>query len=83
VDYIAVGPVFPTSTKENPDPVVGLEKLADICRAVRKPVVAVGGITLENAESVLHAGAASVAVIRDLFAKGDVAQRARAFECGL
>jgi thiamine-phosphate pyrophosphorylase len=83
VDYIAVGPVFPTSTKENPDPVIGLEKLADICRAVRKPVVAVGGVTLENAQSVLDAGAASVAVIRDLLAHGDVVQRARAFECGL
>src|SRR5262249_36653961 len=46
VDYIAVGPVFWTSSKENPDPVLGLEKLADVCRSVRKPVVAIGGITI-------------------------------------
>ena len=43
-DYIAVGPIFPTSTKLNAEPVVGLEKLATICKAVQKPVVAIGGI---------------------------------------
>jgi thiamine-phosphate pyrophosphorylase len=83
IDYIAVGPVFATSTKENPDPVVGVEKLATICRAVQKPVVAIGGITLDNAEAALSAGAASVAVIRDLLAHEDVAKRARMFERGL
>ena len=83
IDYIAVGPVFATSTKDNPDPVVGIEKLAIICRAVKKPVVAIGGITLDNAKAALSAGAASVAVIQDLLAQGDVAQRVRAFERGL
>jgi thiamine-phosphate pyrophosphorylase len=83
VDYIAVGPVFATSTKDNPDPVVGIEKLAIICRAVKKPVVAIGGITLDNAKAALSAGAASVAVIRDLLAHEDVAQRTRMFERGL
>lgn len=83
VDYIAVGPVFATSTKDNPDPVVGVEKLAMICRAVKKPVVAIGGITLDNAKAALGAGAASVAVIRDLLAHPDVAQRTRMFERGL
>jgi thiamine-phosphate pyrophosphorylase len=83
VDYIAVGPVFETSTKDNPDPVVGVEKLAIICRAVKKPVVAIGGITLDNAKAALSAGAASVAVIRDLLAHEDVAQRTRMFERGL
>jgi len=83
VDYIAVGPVFATSTKDNPDPVVGVEKLAIICRAVKKPVVAIGGITLDNAKAALSAGAASVAVIRDLVAHEDVAQRTRMFERGL
>ncbi|HLH29661.1 MAG TPA: thiamine phosphate synthase [Terriglobia bacterium] len=77
VDYIAFGPIFPTSTKENPDPVVGLEMLADICRAVHKPVVAIGGITLETAPSVLKAGASSIAVIRDLLDSADVARRVR------
>jgi len=83
VDYIAVGPIFATSTKDNLDPVVGVEKLAMICRAVKKPVVAIGGITLDNAKAALSAGAASVAVIRDLLAHEDVAQRTRTFERGL
>ena len=83
VDYIAVGPVFATSTKDNPDPVVGVEKLAIICLAVKKPVVAIGGITLDNAKAALSAGAASVAVIGDLLAHEDVAQRTRMFERGL
>src|SRR6266478_4506948 len=45
IDYIAVGPIFPTFTKQNPDPVVGLRDLATIARAVHKPIVAIGGIT--------------------------------------
>jgi thiamine-phosphate pyrophosphorylase len=77
VDYIAVGPVFWTSSKENPDPVLGLERLAEICRAVRKPVVAIGGITIDQARQVRTAGAHAVAVIRDLLAAGDVTERAR------
>jgi thiamine-phosphate pyrophosphorylase len=77
VDYIGVGPVFWTSSKENPDPVLGLEKLAEICEAVRKPVVAIGGITIDQAEQVRVAGARSVAVIRDLLASDDIAERAR------
>ena len=78
-DYIAFGPVFQTSTKENPDLVVGLEQLAEIKRRVSKPVVAIGGITLERAASVIEAGAASVAVISDLYSAGDIAERAAAF----
>jgi thiamine-phosphate pyrophosphorylase len=77
VDYIAVGPIFATSTKENPDPVVGLENLAAICKAVHKPVVAIGGIKLENARLAIEAGARCVAVIRDLLEDTDVAGRAR------
>jgi thiamine-phosphate pyrophosphorylase len=77
VDYIAVGPVFPTSTKQNADPVVGVDGLAAICRAVHKPVVAIGGIQLENAGQVFDAGAQSIAVIRDLLSAPDVRTRAR------
>jgi thiamine-phosphate pyrophosphorylase len=77
VDYVGVGPVFPTSSKENPDPVLGLQKLAEICRAVRKPVVAIGGITIDQVRQVRAAGAHSVAVIRDLLASGDITERAR------
>ena len=76
VDYIAVGPVFPTSTKLNPDPVLGIKGLADICGAVHKPVVAIGGIRLENAREVFEAGAQSIAVIRDLLSSTDIKARA-------
>jgi len=77
VDYIAVGPIFATSTKENPDPVVGLDRLAEICRAVRKPVIAIGGIQLADAREVIGAGAASIAVIRDLLNSQDISLRTR------
>jgi thiamine-phosphate pyrophosphorylase len=76
VDYIAVGPVFPTSTKLNPDPVLGIEGLAEICGAVHKPVVAIGGIQLENVREVLQAGVQSIAVIRDLLSSSDIKARA-------
>lgn len=76
VDYIAVGPVFATTTKENADPVVGLQGLSKICSEVRKPVVAIGGIRLENAKDILRSGAASIAVIRDLLDTNEVAKRA-------
>lgn len=65
-DYVAVGPVFATSTKANPDPVIGLEGVRAARRLTRKPLVAIGGITRENCRSVLEAGADSVAVISDL-----------------
>lgn len=77
VDYIAVGPVFATSTKENAAPVLGLEKLREICSKVRKPVVAIGGITLDSAREVLNCGVASVAAIGDLLKHGNVADRTR------
>jgi len=83
VDYIAVGPIFATATKENPDPVLGVEKLREICRAVRKPVVAIGGIRLDDAQQVLNAGAQSVAVIRDLLIRNDISEGVRTFERGL
>jgi thiamine-phosphate pyrophosphorylase len=65
-DYLAIGPVFNTSSKEKPDPVVGLEGVRRARSLTRKPLVAIGGITRENAASVLEAGADSVAVISDL-----------------
>jgi thiamine-phosphate pyrophosphorylase len=65
-DYVAFGPVFPTASKRNPDPVTGIEALKE-CRAlVEKPLVAIGGITRETAAGVWAAGADSVAVIGDL-----------------
>jgi thiamine-phosphate pyrophosphorylase len=65
-DYLAIGPVFPTSSKDRPDPVVGLEGVRRARTLTRKPLVAIGGITRANAASVIEAGADSVAVISDL-----------------
>jgi thiamine-phosphate pyrophosphorylase len=67
-DYLAVGPVFATSSKLNPDPVVGLEGVRLARLLTKKPLVAIGGITLANCKAVLEAGADSVAVISNLFA---------------
>ena len=78
-DYIAFGPIFPTKTKENPDPVVGLDLLAQVRRSTRKPLVAIGGITLERAGEVYRAGADSLAVTRDLMTAPNPAAQARAF----
>jgi thiamine-phosphate pyrophosphorylase len=63
---VAIGPVFATSSKANPDPVVGLEGVRRARELTRKPLVAIGGITRANAGSVTDAGADSVAVISDL-----------------
>jgi thiamine-phosphate pyrophosphorylase len=78
-DYVAFGPIFPTASKENPDPVVGLEGLREARRATRKPLVAIGGINLRNAGEVLAAGADSVAVIGDLLNAPDIRDRAQEF----
>jgi thiamine-phosphate pyrophosphorylase len=72
VDYIAIGPVFPTATKENPDSVVGLDGVRDARKVVENfPLVAIGGITLGSASEVIAAGADSVAVIGELVSRGD------------
>ena len=65
-DYLAIGPVFGTTSKSNPDPVVGLEGLHRARELTRKPLVAIGGITRASAPSVIEAGADCVAVISDL-----------------
>ncbi len=67
IDYIAIGPIFETGTKKNPDPVVGLDGLRAVRDAIGdRALVAIGGITVENAPSVIEAGANSVAVISAL-----------------
>lgn len=78
VDYIAIGPVFGTSTKETGYDAVGLQRVRDAAAGAR-PVVAIGGITLDNAAAVIAAGAASAAVISDLLTGGDPERRVRAF----
>ncbi len=82
VDYVAIGPVYGTRTKDTGYDAVGLEMVraaADAAGPRGLPVVAIGGITLERAPAVIAAGAASVAVITDLLIDGDPARRARAF----
>lgn len=66
VDYIAVGPVFATASKANPDPVIGLDGVRRARAATTKPLVAIGGITRKNCLQALEAGADGVAVISDL-----------------
>jgi thiamine-phosphate pyrophosphorylase len=78
-DYIAVGPVFSTSTKANPDPVVGIEFIRKCRSLTSKPIVAIGGITLERTAKVIQAGADSVAVISDILLAPDPGQRARQY----
>jgi thiamine-phosphate pyrophosphorylase len=65
-DYIAIGPVFVTGSKGNPDPVVGLAGVRQARALTNKPLVAIGGITRENCRSVIDSGADAVAVISDL-----------------
>jgi thiamine-phosphate pyrophosphorylase len=81
VDYVAVGPVFDTASKAQPDPVIGLEGVGRARRQLResgKPLVAIGGITLSTAPAVIAAGASSVAVISDLL-KDDPRARIREY----
>lgn len=66
-DYLAVGPIYATTTKENPDPVVGLDLIAAANAITDRPLVAIGGVTVERAPAVIAAGADSVAVISALY----------------
>jgi thiamine-phosphate pyrophosphorylase len=66
IDYIAIGPVFATGSKANPDPVIGLDGVRQARQATQKPLVAIGGITRQNCAQVKAAGADAVAVISDL-----------------
>lgn len=78
-DYVAIGPIFATTSKANPDPVVGTELLRQLRPLTQKPIVAIGGIRLERAVEVIEAGADSVAVISDILAAPDPARQARQF----
>jgi len=78
-DYMAIGPIFSTTTKQKPEPVVGIEFIRRARAITRKPLVAIGGITLERAEEIFRAGADSIAVAQDLFTASDPAARAREY----
>ena len=83
VDYLALGPVFPTRSKAAPDPVVGLEMVRKARALVTVSLVAIGGITEENARSVVDAGADGVAVISALLSQADLAAAGRRFAAAL
>lgn len=78
-DYIAIGPVFATISKANPDPIVPWEELREIRRQVKKPIVAIGGITSQNATQLFDIGLDSVAVIRDLVTARDIRSKVSQF----
>jgi len=78
-DYIAVGPIFSTGTKSNPDPVVGTEFIREVRLLTDKPIVAIGGITLERAPEIIESGADSVAVISDILGASEPGKRARQY----
>jgi thiamine-phosphate pyrophosphorylase len=82
-DYVAVGPVFETRTKSNPDPVVGAELVRRARAMTDTPIVAIGGITLERASDIIAAGADSVAVISDILLAQDPAERAAKYIAAL
>jgi thiamine-phosphate pyrophosphorylase len=77
VDYLAIGPIFATGSKLNPDPVVGVDRLRNLRLLTQKPLVAIGGITRELARQVFDAGADSVAIIGDLYSAPSLRERAK------
>jgi thiamine-phosphate pyrophosphorylase len=77
VDYVALGPIFSTGSKQNPDPVVGVAEVVRCRPLLDKPLVAIGGITTENAAAVLRAGADSLALISGLLPENPTAQSLR------
>jgi thiamine-phosphate pyrophosphorylase len=83
-DYLGFGPIYATRSKENPDPVQGLDGLRAVRPRIRLPLVAIGGITAANMNDVLGAGADAVAMIGDIVRAGDVTETVRALleHCG-
>jgi thiamine-phosphate pyrophosphorylase len=76
VDWVALGPIFPTRSKRNPDPTVGLERLREARRLTAKPLIAIGGIDLANVAAVLEAGADSAALLQAV-SSGDIGRSCR------
>jgi thiamine-phosphate pyrophosphorylase len=82
-DYVGIGPVFPTGSKADASTPLALDGLAALCRASTLPVVAIGGITVENARAVIECGAAGVSVISAICAAPDPAAAARALRAAV
>ena len=78
-DYIAIGPIYPTSTKDN-EPSVGIEIIHEISEAVSIPIIAIGAITLENLDGVLKAGASRIAVCSAIIGSKDIYSSTRQFK---
>ncbi len=78
-DYVGFGPIFPTGTKPDHDPVVGLDGLRAIRPLTGLPVFAIGGITIESVDSIVKTGADGVSVISAVLAAPDIGQAVRAF----
>lgn len=76
-DYLGFGPIFATRTKGNPDPIVGLDRLAALCRRIDRPIVAIGGITLDRVLGVVSSGAAAAAIISAVNHSDDIVAAAR------
>src|SRR5262245_26666623 len=79
IDYLALGPVFNTASKEKPDPVVGISAITRIKPQTTRPLVAIGGITLDAVSQVISAGADSVAIISDLLTAKDITAQTREY----
>jgi thiamine-phosphate pyrophosphorylase len=82
-DYIAFGPIAPTTSKANPEPVVGLAGLEEARKATHKPLIAIGGITIKQVQAVKESGADGIAVIHGLLAAADPGESARRFLAAL
>jgi thiamine-phosphate pyrophosphorylase len=78
-DYIAIGPLFSTTSKANPDPIVGLAFLRRVRGMTDKPIIGIGGISLDRAKSVIEAGADSVAVISGVLSAPNPSESARQY----
>ena len=74
-DYIDIGPIYRTQTKENPDPIVSLDELKAIRKAVTKPLIPIGGITTKHALPLFDLGVDSVAVVRDIVLSENIHQQ--------
>jgi thiamine-phosphate pyrophosphorylase len=79
IDYLAIGPIFTTASKENPSPTVGIETLSRIYKTSSLPVVAIGGIGLDQVPAIVSAGASSIAVISSIMKSSDIALQTERF----
>ena len=78
-DYIGLGPIYPTGTKADAAPAIGVEAIREAAAKTSKPIIAIGGITLENTPEVVGAGACSVCAISAVVCSGDIAGAVRGF----